>query len=167
MTKLSFAALLLASFLAVSAARAAEDEKSRADKAVRDYEERIDKVATDIEQVRRELETVTREMVEGETGRTLVFLKGKATDWSDRGVQVVLDGKTVFARLLSPSELDAVSRGLPLELVETRLTAGKHKISLSSMGDQKAKAIEMVVKRATVNSWIAETDGGSIQWSAE
>ena len=117
MTKLSFAALLLASFLAVSAARAAEDEKSRADKAVRDYEERIDKVATDIEQVRRELETVTREMVEGETGRTLVFLKGKATDWSDRGVQVVLDGKTVFARLLSPSELDAVSRGLPLELV--------------------------------------------------
>ena len=35
------------------------------------------------------------------------------------------------------------------------------------MGDQKAKAIEMVVKRATVNSWIAETDGGSIQWSAE
>lgn len=148
-------------------APAADGGQSRADGAVRDYEEQVEKVAAEIDSIRRELETVTREMVEGETGRTIIFLKGKATDWNDRGVKVVLDGKAIFSRFLSPSELDAMSRGLPLELIETRLQAGKHRIALSSMADDKAKSIEMTVKRAVLNSWVAETYGVGVQWTAE
>lgn len=150
-----------------SGAYAAGGDGSRADTAVRDYEEQIEKVAAEIDSIRRELETVTREMVEGETGRTIIFIKGKATDWNDRGIQVVLDGKTVFSRFLTPSELDAMSRGLPLELLEIRLQAGKHRVALSAMGQDKPKSMELTVKRAVINSWVAETDGGGIQWAAE
>lgn len=158
-------AISLLSFTAP--ALAADSDAVMAEGAVRDYEDRIEKVASEIDQVRRELESLTREMVEGETGRTLIFLKGKASDWSDRGVSIMLDGKLVFSRLLSPAELDAVSRGLPLELLEIRLVAGKHKVALSALGEADARNVEMSVKRATLNSWIAEAEGGSVQWSAE
>lgn len=147
--------------------QAAGDDSALAESAVRDYEDRIEKVANEIDQIRRELDLLTREMVEGETGRALIFLKGKATDWSDRGVTITLDGKTILSRLLSPAELDAVSRGLPLELVEVRLLAGKHKVALFPMGEGNPRTVEMQVKRAAFTSWIAETDGNNIQWSAE
>lgn len=164
-------ALLIVAALALTLgafrAHAADQDAAMAESAVRDYEDRVEKVANEIDQVRRELETLTREMVEGETGRTLIFLKGKASDWSDRGVAIMLDGKLVFSRLLSPAELDAVSRGLPLELIELRLVAGKHKVALSAMGEANARNVEMAVKRASLNSWVAEAEGGTVQWTAE
>lgn len=148
-------------------AHGAGGDSALAESAVRDYEDRIEKVANEIDQIRRELDLLTREMVEGETGRALIFLKGKASDWSDRGVTITLDGKTVLSRLLSPAELDAVSRGLPLELLEVRLLAGKHKVALYPMGEGNPRTVDMQVKRAALTSWIAETDGNNIQWSAE
>lgn len=158
----------LALLLLIGSAPAfAADDAAMAEGAVRDYEDRIEKVAVEIDQVRRELETLTREMVEGETGRTLLFLKGKASDWSDRGVLVQVDGKTLFSRLLSPAELDAVSRGLPLELLDVRLVAGKHKVALTYMGDINPRSVELSVKRATQNTWVAEAEGQTVQWSAE
>ena len=167
MKRMVLAFLLVTLIGAPAALRAAGDDAAVAEGAVRDYEDRVEKVANEIDQVRKELDAVTREMVEGETGRTLVFLKGKASDWSDRGISITLDGKLVFSRLLSPAELDAVSRGLPLELLEVRLNAGKHKISLSPMGEANPRSVELSVKRATLNSWIAEAEGGTVQWAVE
>lgn len=167
MRRLLWIVAALAISLGVARVYAADQDAAMAEGAVRDYEDRVEKVANEIDQVRRELETLTREMVEGETGRTLIFLKGKASDWSDRGVAIMVDGKLVFSRLLSPAELDAVSRGLPLELIELRLVAGKHKVALSAMGEANARNVEMSVKRASLNSWVAEADGGTVQWTAE
>lgn len=167
MKKLLFCLLALALTAVFQPVLAAEDDAAQTDKAVRDYEERIEKVAAEIENIKIDLDLLTREMVEGETARTLIFLKGKASDWNDRGVNVVVDGKTVFSRLLSPAELDAVSRGLPLELIDLRLNAGKHKVALSAMGEAKARNVELNVKRAAVNAWTAEVEGGMVQWTAE
>jgi hypothetical protein len=156
-------------FLCFTPVRAAEDEDAaKAEGAVRDYEERIEEVAKEIESIRRELESLTKEMVEGDIGQAIVFLKGKASDWSDRGVSVKVDGKVVFGRPLSSAELDVLARGLPLELVELRLAAGSHKVGLSALGDKREMtASELPVKRAVVNSWIADTEGGTVTWAAE
>lgn len=160
------AALLV--FVVAAMGYAAENkDAAKAESAVKDYEERIEQVAKEIEDIRDELEALTREMVEGETGRVLFFLKGKVSDWNDRGLELTLDGKTLFSRPLSPAELDVLGRGLPLELVEIRLPAGSHQVTLAEMGEKKPQSVEITVERAKINAWVAKSEGASLEWSAE
>ncbi len=158
--------LVLVAVGATGAFGAAKDA-DRAESAVRDYEERIEEVAKEIQAIRRDLEALTREMVEGETGRVFIFLSGKASKWSKKGVSVELDGADVFSRPLTDSELDVLGRDLPLELLEIRLGAGPHTVLLTPIGKKSGEPEELIVKRGEVNSWIAKTEGKTVQWDVK
>ncbi len=142
-------------------------DAEKAEKSVRDYEERIERIAGEVETIREELEALAREMVEGETGRVLIFMKGKASDWSDRGLSLALDGKVIFSRPLSTSELDVLSRGLALELFEVRLTSGEHAVNLYEMGTEAPEPVSMIVKRAAINAWTVNIQDENTEWTAQ
>lgn len=167
MKKLKTFIALLALLACCAAALAADTDARKAETAVRDYEGRIEKVAEEIDAIRKELEALTREMVEGETGRVFIFLKGKASDWGDKGISLTLDGREVFGRPLTTAELDVLSRDLPLELLEIRLGAGEHEVALSELGARKVKIEKLNVKRASIVSWTVNTHEGKPQWSEE
>ena len=159
--------LLLACCAAVPGWAKELTDAEKAEKSVHDYEERIERIAGEVETIREELEALAREMVEGETGRVLIFMKGKASDWSDRGIELALDGKPIFSRPLSTSELDVLSRGLALEIFEIRLTSGEHNISLYEMGTEPPEPVPMPVKRAELNSWTVNIRDENTEWVAQ
>ncbi len=163
-------ALALFSALAMTPAPAVageEEDAAKAESAVRDFEERIEQIATELTSIRRDLEKLTREMVEGETGRIFVFLKGKVSDWSDRSVELRVDEEVVMARPLTAAELDVMSRDLPLEILDIRLPAGEHTISIAGGGEAVPPPVPMKVVRATMASWVAEWESGSVRWREE
>jgi hypothetical protein len=164
--------LLLAAVLAAVAvarpARAGEEEDAaKAEGAVRDFEERIEKIAEELTDIRRELESITREMVEGETGRVFIFLRSKVSDWADRSVELVIDDRKVLSRPLTSAELDVLSRDLPLEIFEIRLPEGEHTIQIGGAGETAPAPMPMKVTRATMMSWVAQWESGSVKWKAE
>ncbi len=145
---LALTLLMVAAIISISPPETFAGEKEdarKAEESVRNYEERIESLAKEVAQIRADLETLTREMLEGETGRVFVFMKARVSDWKDRGVALVIDGKTVFSRPLTTSELSVLGGDLPLEILDIRLTAGNHEVALGAVGVPLAQGVKLNV----------------------
>lgn len=164
MTRRGGIAVALWGALACSGALGAEPP---APGAVRDYDARLEEIAREVQQIRQELDLLVQDVVEGETGRVLLFLEGPAQDMRDKGVSLSFDGKTVVSRPLSPAELDVLGRGLPLELAELRVTAGDHRVELSPLGGQPGASHTVQAERGKVVSWVAKVGAAGVEWRAE
>jgi len=156
--------LALAPFLllaaAVPAAAAPPD-------AVADYEARLEEISKEVVAIRQELETLVAEVVEGESGRVLVFLERPGPEWKAKGGTLVLDGKRVFSRAFTPAELDVLERGLPLELGEWRLLAGDHRVALGVLGQDLSVESTLSVSRGVNTAWVATPTPDGTAWRAE
>ena len=135
--------------------------------AVRDYDTRLEEIAREIQDIRREVEGLVQDVVEGETGRVLLFLEGPAQAIRDKGVSLTFDGKTVASRPLSPAELDVLARGLPLELAELRVQAGDHRVTLAPLGSSPGEPATVRAERGKVVSWMAKIEEAGVEWRSE
>lgn len=155
-------------FFAAGVALAGEVEDSaKAESSVKNFEERLEGLSKELAAIRYELESLTKEMLEGETGTVRVFLKGKASDFADRGIFLEIDGKMVVSKPFTPAELNVLSSELPLELCEVRLGAGPHKTLFYPMGTVVPPPSPVNVARGKMNTWIVTFEGGAAQWSEE
>lgn len=160
MAKLTWIAGALALALGSSSALGAEP----AGGAVRDYEGRLEEISKEVQDIRRELEQLVQEIVEGEMGRLVLFLEGPAPAFRDKGVALSVDGKDVLSRPLSPAEIDVLTRGLPLELAELRVPAGEHPVSLGPLTGQAPPLASVTAERGKVSSWIAKPGAEGVEW---
>lgn len=135
--------------------------------AVRDYDTRLEEIAREVQEIRRELEGLVQDVVEGETGRVLLFLEGPAQAIRDKGVSLTFDGKTVVSRPLSPAELDVLTRGLPLELAELRVQAGDHRVTLAPLGTPPGEPGTVRAERGKIASWLAKVGEAGVEWRVE
>ncbi len=149
--------------LAAAAAPAAEGPPS----AVADYEARLEEISKEVSAIRRELETLVAEVVEGEAGRVLVFLERPGPEWKQKGATLLLDGKRVFSRTFTPAELDVLERGLPLELGEWRLLAGDHRVALGMLGLEPPEGATLAVSRGVNSAWVATPGPDGVAWRVE
>ncbi len=160
--------LLGVGFASLPAALAGEAEDSaKAEASVKNFEERLEGLSKELSSVRYELENLTKEMLEGETGAVRVYLKGKTSDFADKGVFLEVDGKMLLSRPFTAAELNVLGSDLPLELSELRLGAGEHKALFYPMGSVVPQSSKINVERAKLNTWIVTFEGGAAQWSAE
>jgi hypothetical protein len=139
----------------------------RSESAVSDYEARLEEISKEILEIRRELEAIVTEVAGGEMGRVFVFLESAVAEWKIKGVTVAVDGKTVFSRAFTDAELDVLDRGLPLELIELRLPAGEHRVTIARLGDDLPEPEVFAVKRGDLNSWLADVGDAGVTWRAE
>ncbi len=153
----------LAAFLAASPGLGAEQGAG----AVRDYEAQLEQVSKEIREIRRETESLVQELVEGETGRVFLFLEGPAAGIKEVGASVTVDGKAVLSRAFTAAEQDVLGRGLPLQLVDLRLPAGEHKVTLAPLGVAAGKPASLRAERGKVSSWVAKSAGAGLEWRAE
>jgi hypothetical protein len=132
--------------------------------AVKEYEGRLEELSKEVQDIRRELEQLVQEVVEGEMGRLILFLEGPAPAFKDKGVELSVDGKPVASRPLSPAEIDVLTRGLPLELAELRVAAGDHQVSLGPLAGEPAPPVQVKAERGKVTSWIAKVGTAGMEW---
>ncbi|MBE0618486.1 MAG: hypothetical protein IH608_11255 [Proteobacteria bacterium] len=150
-------------FLAVVPVRAAESPSG----AVADYEARLEEISKEVAAIRRELESLVAEVVEGEAGRAFVFLERPGAGWKQKGAVLTLDGKMVFSRPFTAAELDVLERGLPLELGEWRLPAGDHRVALGILGQEPQEEAVLGVSRGAHTAWVATPTEAGVAWRAE
>lgn len=134
---------------------------------VRDYEVRLEEISKEVQDIRREIEKLVQEVVEGETGRLFLFLEGAPPEFREKGATLIVDGKTVFSRPFTPAELDVVAKGLPLELAELRVTAGEHRVVLRPLGGKEDEPEVIKVDRGKVSSWVAKPGPKGLEWRSE
>jgi len=135
--------------------------------AVADYEARLEEIAREVESIRKELESLVAEVVEGEAGRVHVFVDGLPPAWEGAGVALFLDGIPVFSRPLTAAERSVLERGLPLELGAWRLLAGEHRVSLVPLGGEPGEGHPFPVSRGTTTAWVASPAESGMEWRAE
>ncbi|PLX44786.1 MAG: hypothetical protein C0609_04890 [Deltaproteobacteria bacterium] len=153
-----------------AASSAFADEKedaANAERAVKNYEERVEELSKEVASIREELEDLTRQMLEGETGRVFIFMRGRVSDWVDRAVALDIDGETLVSRPLTPAELNVLGGDLPLELLELRLAAGEHSLLFGPKGELMAQPVKMKVERAKRLTWIVTYEDGTARWEVE
>jgi hypothetical protein len=143
------------------------EDAAKAETAVKNFEDRLEGLSKELASIRQELEGLTKEMLEGETGVAQVFLKAKAGDLSDKSVSLSIDDKLLFSRPLTPAELNVLSSELPLELGKMRLGAGDHKVLLQLLGSPPEEPSKMPVARGRQNTWIVTIEDGKAGWNAE
>lgn len=143
------------------------EDAAKAETAVKNFEGRLEGLSKELASIRLELEGLTKEMLEGETGVAQVFLKAKAGDMTDKGVSLSIDDKLLFSRPLTPAELNVLSSELPLELGKMRLGAGDHKVLLQVLGSPPDEPSKMTVARGRQNTWIVTVEDGKAGWNAE
>ncbi len=131
--------------------------------AVEDYERRLQEIAAEVVELRRDLEGVVRDVVDVELGRVFVFVEGPLEAWEAQGLTVTVDGAPVFSRSLVESEREVLRRGLPLELLDLRLAPGEHRVAVGAPGGEATFPVE----RGTTASWIAAPGEAGPQWRAE
>lgn len=134
---------------------------------VRDYEVRLEELSKEVQDIRREIEKLVQEVVEGETGRLFLFLEGATPEFREKGVSLSIDGKTVFARALTPAEIDVLGKGLPLELAELRVAGGEHRVALVPLGAGSEEAETLKTERGKVASWVARPGPKGLEWRSE
>ncbi len=134
---------------------------------VTEYETRLEVIAAEIQQIRRDLEDLVEELAEPEVGRVFVFLAAVPAEVRSRGVTVVVDDRTVFARPFTPAEQDVLDRGLPLELLDLRLLEGDHAVAIFPLdGDPTAPAV-FAVQRGAQASWVAQISASGVTWQRD
>ncbi|PLX42713.1 MAG: hypothetical protein C0608_01220 [Deltaproteobacteria bacterium] len=167
---LIFMAFALA-FMALSVTSPAfADEKedaANAERAVKNYEERVEELSKEVASIREELEDLTRQMLEGETGRVFIFMRGRVSDWVDRAIALDIDGETLISRPLTPAELNVLGGDLPLEIIELRLAAGEHSLLFGPRDELMAQPVKMKVERAKRLTWIVTYEDGTARWEVE
>ncbi|GAB4271868.1 MAG: hypothetical protein Kow0092_26760 [Deferrisomatales bacterium] len=142
-------------------------EPSQADRAVEDYETRLEALAKELEAIRTELGQLVDELVAEGAGTALLFLETPPPQWRETGVRVRVDGRTVFARAFTAAERDVLDRGLPLEVAELHLAAGDHRVEVAPLdGDAQAAAV-LPLERAGLASWVARGGETGVVWRAE
>lgn len=156
--------LLLAFLLGAGAAWGAEPA---APGVVKDYEGRLEEIAREVQDIRRSLEELVAEVVEGEMGRLLLFLDGPAPAMAEKGVSLTVDDQTVVSRPLTPAEIDVLGRGLPLELAELRVKAGEHRVALAPLGAPPGEPGTVTAQRGKVSSWVGKLEAAGVAWRAE
>lgn len=138
-----------------------------APEALSDYEARLEEIAREVAAIRAELEALVAEVVEGESGRAIVFLERPGAEWKRGGVTLVLNGQRVFSRPFTPAELDVLERGLPLELGQWRLPAGEHRLALGRLGQDVPEAVALTLSRGATAAWVAVPGDSGVAWRAE
>ena len=151
--------------LALAAPRALAADAPR--ETVADYEARLEEIAKEVSEIRRELEGLVGELSRGELNRVFVFLESRSPERIKTGVRVEVDGKTVFSRTLTPAETDALGRGLPLELVSLWLPAGSHQVVLSGLGEAGAGSQSFSLRPGGLVSWVAAVGASGVEWRSE
>jgi hypothetical protein len=134
---------------------------------VTEYETRLEAIALEIQQIRRELEGLVEELAEPEVGRVFVFLAAAPAEVRSQGVTVVVDDRTVFARPFTPAEQDVLDRGLPLELVDLRLLGGDHAVAIYALDGDPTTPATFAVQRGTQVSWVAQISASGVTWQSE
>ena len=140
---------------------------SVAGEPVEDYEARLDAIAEELGQIRRDLERLVDEVAWAGMGEVFVFLESAPGDWADRPLQVRVDGTPVFSRALDGAEREILSQGLPLELVRLSLPAGEHRVWIGPAGTPPDGGERFRVEAAGRSAWIAAADGQGVRWRAE
>ena len=97
----------------------------------------------------------------------MLFLDGPAPAFKEKGVSLSVDGKVVVSRPLSAAEADVLTRGLPLELIELRVPAGEHTVSLAPLGGEPLAPAPLRAERGKVSSWVATAGAAGVEWRAE
>ncbi|TAL18331.1 hypothetical protein EPN96_02170 [bacterium] len=143
------------------------EDAAKAETAVKNFEDRLEGLSKELASIRLELEGLTKEMLEGETGVAQIFLKAKAGDLTDKSVSLSIDDKLLFSRPLTPAELNVLGSELPLELGKMRLGAGDHKVLLQVLGSPPDEPSKMPVTRGKQNTWIVTVEDGKAGWNAE
>ncbi len=139
-----------------------------APRAVVDYDARLEQIAGELADLRRELEALVAEVAAGDLGRVLVFVDKPPPAWRDRGVRLAVDGATVVARPFTPAELDAFQRGLPVELLDAWLPAGDRKVAVGPLGDGGGRVESTLpATRGQLRSWVAQGGTAGVEWRAE
>lgn len=159
-----FGWVVVSFLLAGASAQAAE---TAAPGVVKDYEGRLEEIAREVQDIRRSLEELVQEVVEGEMGRLALFLDGPAQGFAEKGVSLAVDDQLVVSRPLAPAEIDVLGRGLPLELAELRVTAGEHRVSLGPLGAAPTEPATVTAVRGKVSSWVAKAGPSGLEWRAE
>lgn len=134
---------------------------------VTEYESKLESIATEIQQIRQELEALAEELAEPEVGRVFVFLGSAPARVREQGVTVQVDERIVFSRPFTPAEQDVLSRGLPLELVELRLLPGEHGVSIQPLDGEPTVPATFSVERAVLASWVAQISASGVTWQRE
>jgi hypothetical protein len=153
----------LAVLLAMGGARAADDPAG----AVADYETRLEEISKEVVEIRRELEALVGEFARGELCRVFVFLETRDVGRVRGGVELRVDGETVFARPFSAAELDALGRGMPLELASLWLPPGDHRATLAGPSADGGESPVLVAGPGEVSSWIVHVEASGVEWRFE
>ena len=131
---------------------------------VTEYETRLEEIAAEILEIRRDLEALVEELAEPEVGRVFVFLAAAPAEIRNQGVLLTVDDRTVFSRPFTPAEQDVLDRGLPLELVELNLLAGDHAVAIQSLDGAPTEPAAFVVERGQLASWLALISASGVTW---
>ncbi|MDF1551874.1 MAG: hypothetical protein P1P84_02375 [Deferrisomatales bacterium] len=134
---------------------------------VTEYESRLEAIAAEIQQIRRELEDLVEELAEPEVGRVFVFLGAAPAEVRSRGVTVVVDDRAVFARPFTPAEQDVLDRGLPLELLDLRLLEGDHAVAIFPLDGDPTAPASFPVQRGVQASWVAQISASGVTWQRD
>lgn len=134
---------------------------------VTEYETRLEAIADEIQQIRRELEELVEELAEPEVGRVFVFLAVAPAEVRSRGVTVVVNDRTVFARPFTPAEQDVLDRGLPLELLDLRLLEGDHAVAIYALDGEPTAPATFAVQRGAQASWVAQLSASGVTWQRD
>jgi hypothetical protein len=132
-----------------------------------DFEARLEEIAREIVEIRRELEAIVNDVAGGDLAKAFVFLEIPSNGLEMKGATVVVDGKTVFSRPFTPAELDVLNRGLPLELAELRVAAGEHRVALFQPGSDSPEPAVFSVARGGLAAWVGSVSDAGIQWRVE
>lgn len=134
---------------------------------VQDYEARLEEIAREIRDLRREVEILVNEVVAGESTQIYVFLEGPAPAFRDVGAALAIDGRPVLSRPLTQAEIDVLNRGLPLELFSGRMSAGQHQVSLAPLGAKTPDTVTLDAKKGGSASVVGRPGASGLEWRIE
>lgn len=141
---------------------------AEAPRAVVDYDTRLEQIAKELLDLRRELEALVAELAAGDLGRVLIFVDKPPQEWRDKGIRLVVDGATLVSRTFTPAELDALQRGLPVELLDAWLPAGDRQVALEPQGNAGGGVeSSLPAERSRVKAWVAQGGTAGVEWRAE